>query len=60
MSHSLINTGIAGFGISKAVARYLLTESIDSQHDLGITVDDIMCPDLTKCIEIVSQFESQT
>jgi len=54
MAHSLIHTGIAGFGVSKAVARYLLTESIDSQEDWEITMDDISCHDLRTCIELVS------
>jgi len=54
MAHSLIHTGVAGFGISKAIARYLLTETLNMRTDLKVALDDIVCPDLRACLESVS------
>jgi len=44
MSHSLVHTGNAGFGISKPVAHYLLTENINIRPDVKFNLNDICLP----------------
>jgi len=53
MSHSIVHTGNAEFGISKPVAHYLLTININKRPDLKFNLNDIVCPDLRACRDSV-------
>ena len=53
MAHSALHTGIAFIGLSEAAAEYLITDPVDSDSPLPLSIDDIADAEIRTAIALV-------
>lgn len=54
MAHSAVHTGIAFVGLSEAAAEYILTENVDSDTPLPLSLEDLPDSHIREAVGLVS------